>query len=81
MLEERRRWKRIRNEQIIDAAKFVKSEDEVREARLRWFTHVLWRDRRHMGQKGQAGEGAARKEEKRSFMDGVKEETETKSVK
>lgn len=32
-----------------------------------------------MGRKGQAGEGAARKEEKRSFMDGVKEET--KSVK
>ena len=71
------RLDKVRNEHIRGTAHVAKFGDKVREARLRWFGHVLRRGVRYIGQKmlrmGLPGR-RKRGRPKRRFLDAVKED-------
>jgi len=71
------RLDRIRNDHIRGTAHVAKFGEKVREARLRWFGHVLRRGVRYIGQKmlrmGLPG-GRKRGRPKRRFLDAVRED-------
>ena len=77
------RMDRIRNEYIRGTVHVRCFGDKVREARLGWFGHVLWRDSEYIGRRMLGMELPGRRPRgrpKRRFMDAVKEDMKPAGV-
>ncbi|KAK3556567.1 hypothetical protein QTP70_010634 [Hemibagrus guttatus] len=71
------RLDRIRNEYIRGTAHVGRLGDKVREARLRWFGHVQWRESEYIGRRMLDMELPGRRQRgrpKRRYMDGINED-------
>ena len=65
---------KIRNEYIRGAAQVGRFGEKVREARLRWFGHILRKDAGYIGRRMLTMELPGKRKRGRRFMDAVRED-------